>query len=188
MDNSWNELTEPLREVFETVNNCCGFESTTDRTNCSVSRASSAVACSTKMSQRQEKLLTWLAAALFVFAVLTFLSYLVSHTLVIQYEKARKAFKTRQELRTKKPEDDGTMASKRNESDLKTKYSIDRKDIDEESLRSVTTNDNATERSFKYLPNFMKSMSQKKVNNAPRSTGSILTYEEIASKYRSNNN
>lgn len=183
MDGTWNDLSEGLRDAFETAHNCCGFKDPNDRTSCPESRVSTAVACSTKLSGRQNDLLTWLSAALFTFAVLTFLNYLVAYSLTRQYAKAKRQFKMREAERKKSAaESKGDKTSA-----IKKKYSIDEKATDE-PLKSVFVppqRDN-----LKFLPDFLKPTPKpviSKASNIPRSTGSMLTYEEIAAKYKNSN-
>lgn len=184
MDTNWNDLSEGTRDAFETANKCCGFKSVRDRTSCSESRASTAVACSTKLSGRQNDLLTWLIVALFSFALLTFLNYLVSRALTRQYAKAKREFKLKQEERKKSAAE--TRGDKAFE--IKKKYSMDEKasagtvkSIDE-PLKTVSTEQDK----LKFLPDFLKPKPKSNIpkdENIPRSS-SKLTYEEIAAKYK----
>jgi hypothetical protein len=184
MDATWNELMEGTRDAFETAHNCCGFLNTSDRTSCPESRASAAVACSTKLSGRQSELLTWLIAALFTFALVSFLNYLVSHALTRQYTKAKREFNLKQAERRKAAAE--TKGDKTFE--IKKKYSRDEKSVETpeaEPLKTVSTQQDK----LKFLPNFMKPTPKPVISqgsNIPRSD-SKLTYEEIAAKYNQSN-
>ena len=175
MDGAWNDLSEGLRDAFETAHSCCGFKSTNDRTMCPESRVSTAVACSTKLSGRQNDLLNWLTAAIFTFAMLTFLNYLVAYSLTRQYAKAKRQFKLKEAERRKSAAGAKTDKS----SEIKKKYSIDEKSTDE-PLKSVFVPPQRDH--LKFLPEFLKPTP--KPSLSPKSTASMLTYEQIAAKYR----
>lgn len=171
MDEAWNDLSQTMRNTFETSNNCCGFKSPQDRTGCSEERITNAVACSTKLSGRQNSLLLWLVGAVFIFAILSFVNYLVSYQLIRAYNRAKKEFNNRQAER---------IAAKNS------------RRIDEETaadpgaLKTVKLEMNKS--SMSYLPDFLKPTPKpticKSGSEAHRSSGTSLTYEEIAAKYR----
>lgn len=181
MDTTWNDLTEGLRDAFEIAHNCCGFRSTNDRTSCPESRASAAVACSTKLSGRQNDLLTWLIAALFIFALVSFLNYLITYALTRQYAKAKREFKLKQSERKKS----ATETKGDRSSEIKKKYSIDEKATRDEPMRTVSIQQDK----LKFLPEFLKPTPKPIIisegSSIPRSS-SKLTYEEIAAKYKNN--
>lgn len=183
MDATWNDLKEGMRDAFETAHNCCGFKDTSDRTSCPESRASTAVACSTKLSGRQNDLLTWLIAALFTFALVSFLNYLVAYVLTRQYSKAKREFKLKQAERRKAAE----SAKGDKTFEIKKKYSLDEKakeSKDAEPLKTVSIQKDK----LKFLPDFFKPTPKPIISqngNIPRSE-SKLTYEEIAAKYKNN--
>ena len=184
MDTTWNDLTEGLRDAFETAHNCCGFKDTSDRTSCSESRASTAIACSTKLSGRQNDLLTWLIAALFIFALVSFLNYLVAYTLTRQYTKAKREFKLKQSERRKSAAE--TKGDKTSE--IKKKYSIDERATPAEATIEPLKTVSIQQDKLKFLPDFFKPMPKPVVSqgsNIPPSA-SKLTYEEIAAKYKNN--
>lgn len=173
MDEAWNDLSQTMRDTFETSNNCCGFKSPQDRTGCSEERIANSVACSTKLSGRQNNLLLLLIAAVFIFAILSFVNYLVSYQLVREYKRAKKEFKNRQSER------------------ISNKYSKNLRGNDEEiggnaAVKTVKIENSKS--AMSYLPDFFKPtpkpMISKAGTEAPRSSGTSLTYEEIAAKYR----
>lgn len=170
MDAAWNDLSQTMRDTFETANNCCGFKSPQDRTGCSEERIANSVACSSKLSGRQGNLLMWLAVAVFIFAVLAFLNYLVAYQQIREYKRAKREFKTRQSDK------------------ISTKYTKSikspRKNDEETTTKSVKIDGSK----FSYLPDFFKPTPKPVISpnesNIPRSSGTMLTYEEIAAKYR----
>ena len=170
MDAAWNDLSQTMRDTFETANNCCGFKSPQDRTGCSEERMANSVACSSKLSGRQEDLLMWLAVAVFIFAILAFLNYLVAYQLIREYKRAKREFKTRQSDK------------------ITTKYAKSikspRKNDEETTMKSVKVDGSK----FSYLPDFFKPTPKPVISrnesDIPRSSGTMLTYEEIAAKYR----
>lgn len=164
-------MSESIRDAFETAHSCCGFKNTSDRTSCPESRLETSVPCSTKLSGRQEELLTWLAISCFAFALLTFINYLVSYGLIQQYVKARRIFKQRESDRKRQSSDANEQ--------IRKKYA--KKNAEEETLKSVKS-------SADFLPTFLKPTPKPVISKEakePRSNGSLLTYEEIAAKYRS---
>ena len=194
MDTAWNNLSSSLKSKFENSHNCCGFKSTMDRTNCTDSRASTASACFSIMTGKQSNLLTWLAIALFSAALVSFINYLISCSLVRQYAKAHQDFKNRQldvkDRKKKKEEDDGASVNttKKYDTDLNRKYEIlsHGSKPGEESIKSVNlNNDSSIFDNFKNYFKFSRKSDSKNPNeNIPKSTGSMLTYEQIAAKYR----
>jgi len=130
------------------------------------------------MIQRQAELLKWLCVVMFIVAVLIFINYLVAYWLVRQYAKSRRNFEQTR-VEAKERVESGkklTKASKSSEPDLIGS-----------SMKSVKLNDNVGPGSLKYLPDFLKPTPKPKIisgSNFPRSTGSMLTYDQIAAKYR----
>lgn len=195
MDTAWNNLSSSLKSMFENAHNCCGFKSTTDRTNCTDSRSSTATACSLVMTGKQSNLLTWLAIALFSAAMVSFINYLISYSLVHQYAKAHQDFKHRQldvkDRKKKKDGDDGSsvITTRKYDSDVnkKSEFSHGSKP-DEESIKSVSlNNDSSTFDNFKNYFKISRKSDNKNLSpkeNIPKSTGSMMTYEQIAAKYR----
>lgn len=198
MDAAWNDLSSSLKSAFENAHNCCGFKNTSDRTNCTESRASTATACSLVMTGKQSNLLTWLAVALLSAATLSFINYFISYGLVRQYAKVHRDFKQRQ-INVKDPKkgregDDGAsvITTGKYDSDLKKKYEFSRGRNDEEFLKSVSLKnepiENKKNNSYNTFKNYFKSSQKLNDNspkdNIPKSTGSMMTYEQIAAKYR----
>ena len=171
MNDSWNDLSQTMRDTFETANNCCGFKTPQDRTGCSEERISNSIACSTKLSGRQNNLLMWLAVAVFVFAILSFLNYLVAYQLIREYKRVNREFKQRQNER------------------LSTKYSKSANSPRENAENPLKTVKLEKSKSpLSYLPQFFKPTPKPVISqngmDIPRSSGTMLTYEEIAAKYR----
>ena len=93
MDSAWNDLSQTMRDTFETANKCCGFKFPQDRTGCSEERIANSVSCSTKLNERQQLLLLWLASAVFILTIISFLNFMIAHQLVREYKKAKREMK-----------------------------------------------------------------------------------------------
>ncbi len=181
MDESWNEMTNLLKDAFETVHNCCGFNSVGDRSNCSELKQSTSRACSGLMIARQEELLKWLCAGLFSVSVVGFLNYLVSYSLTRQYSKSRRQFQQANLDFSKERNQPGQTKDSRKTDTTTAKQ--------EQPLKTSKLG-HGSSAGMKYLPDFLKPVPKPKITSEstlPRSTGSMLTYEQIAAKYRRDN-
>lgn len=175
MSLEWDKLSGPSRDAFETAHGCCGFNNPRDRTGCSEDKLISAVACSVKTTARQEQLFRWICVAVFVFATATFVNYLLAYNLVQQYDRVRKQFRQRESQRKKE-----SGSSKANE-EIRAKYAND-----VESVKSAPLSPKEA-KNFGFLPEFLRPTPRpiiKRDVEGPRSSGSMLTYEQIAKKYR----
>jgi hypothetical protein len=184
MNAAWDGLTDPLRDAFETANGCCGFNDTRDRTVCSEAKIANSVSCSVVTTDRQENLFQWISASLFVFALITFVSYLLAHSLFKQYQKARKQFRLREIERKRDLTNDVSKTG-----EIRKKYAAN-EDSEKSIAKTSSMKSGSTDsKTPKFLPAFFKPTPKPEIKtdpteSAPRSSGTLLTYDEIASKYR----
>ena len=93
---AWNDLSQTMRDTFETTNNCCGFQKSA-RSNWLLRRANCKFSRMFKQTEwKTGKFVKWLAVAVFIFAILAFLNYLVAYQLIREYKACQREFKTRQ--------------------------------------------------------------------------------------------
>lgn len=178
MNDSWGQMTDPLRGAFEVAHKCCGFKDASDRTNCDATQIASAVSCSLILNDKQEGLLKWLCIALFGFAVLSFVNYLLAYGLIREYAKARRQFKQRENERKQPIAAKSTQNGKKEE--IKMKYTAQ----EPETLKTAPMFE-VKKANHGFLPGFLKATPKPVVKaQEDRSTGSMLTYEEISAKYR----
>lgn len=178
MNDSWGQMTDSLRGAFEVAHKCCGFKEPSDRTSCDATKIMNSVSCSSILNDRQEVLLKWLCIALFGFAALSFVNYLLAYGLIREYAKARRQFKQRENERKQPTPTKSAQNGKKEE--IKMKYSAQ----EPETMKTAPMPE-AKKANLGFLPQFLKSTPKPVVKaQEDRSTGSMLTYEEISAKYR----
>jgi hypothetical protein len=173
---AWDELSESGRNAFEAAYSCCGFKNSFDRTACSAEKAESTRACSPELSGRQENILRFLIAGCILTGVITLIMYMIACGLSRQYKKAQIRFKQQQaQIRLKANIDQSQAASILQDFDSKVDV-IKTSPLKAHEGRSTT---NFLSGLFKPVPKPIQN-----INRTSRSSGSNLTYEEIAAKYR----
>lgn len=169
-------MSESSRNAFEAAYSCCGFKTSSDRTAYPGEKAASSRACSPQLSGRQEKILRFLIAGCVTTGVITLIMYMLACGLSRLYKKAQLRFKQQQaQLRLKANIDQGRGIQNIPEIEAKP-----------EVIKSYPLKRQESRAAGNFLSDLFKPIPKpiKNTDRTTRSSGSNLTYEEIAAKYR----
>lgn len=181
MSDAWDQLTETSKLTFEAAYSCCGFKDVSDRTACTAEKAASAQPCSVQLSGRQSTVLQWMIAGSTITGLISFINYIVSRGLSRQYRRAQIRFKQQQkQMKLKAASTEAVDSGPGTKAPEKEQVKEPVKEVIKTS--PLKSND----RGLHFLADFFKPV-PKPISNtdrSARSSGSNLTYEEIAAKYR----
>lgn len=174
---AWDELSESGRNAFEAAYSCCGFKNSSDRTACSADKVSTTRPCSPELSGRQENILRFLIAGCIATGVITLIMYMLACGLSRLYKKAQIRFKQQQAQLRIKGYIHQSRATASNLQEFETK---------EDVIKTSPLKRHESHSTNNFLSDLFKPV-PKPIHNTDRtarSSGSNLTYEEIAAKYR----